>query len=150
MDALIGLKEIKKAMYAVYDTMRANWDIEESAKSERAPGKMFFNRVFVGNPGTGKTTVAKLYARLLCATGMLSKDELVSKTASDFISEAVGGSSQRTKEILKLAEGKALFIDEAYNLADGSIQTIGGKSSGYGSQVSRNMRFYAECEHDCF
>ena len=93
-----------------------------------------------GGPGTGKTTVAKLYARLLCATGMLSKDEVVEKTASDFISEAVGGSSQRTKEILKLAEGKALFIDEAYNLFDGSSQTSGGKVS-YGSEVSRTMQF---------
>ncbi len=114
MDALIGLEEIKKAMHAV-------------AKSERAPGKLFLNRVFVGNAGTGKATVAHLYARLLCATGMLSKDELVWKNASDFISEAVGGSSQRTREILKLAEGKALLIDEAHNLD---------------SQVSRNMRFY--------
>jgi hypothetical protein len=139
VDALIGLKEIKKAIHAVYDTMRANWDIEESAKSTVTPGNLYFNRVFVGNPGTGKTTVAKLYARLLCATGMLSKDEVVSKTASDFISEAVGGSSQRTKEILKLAEGKALFIDEAYNLFDGSSQTSGGKVS-YGSEVSRTMQ----------
>jgi hypothetical protein len=133
VDALIGVPDIKKAMYAIYDTMQANWDIEVSANSGLTPGQMFVNRVYVGNPGTGKTTVAKLYARLLCATGMLSKDEVVSRSASDFISEAVGGSSQKTKDILKLAEGKALFIDEAYALFDGSAQFSSAKS--YGSQV---------------
>jgi hypothetical protein len=133
VDALIGVPDIKKAMYAIYDTMQANWDIEASANSGLTPGQMFVNRVYVGNPGTGKTTVAKLYARLLCATGMLSKDEVISRSASDFLSEAVGGSSQKTKDILKLAEGKALFIDEAYALFDGSAQFSGAKS--YGSQV---------------
>ena len=133
VDALVGVADIKKSMHAIYDTMRANWDVEQSAKSGRTPGEMFMNRVFVGNPGTGKTTVAKLYAKLLCATGMISKNEVVPRTASDFISEAVGGSSQKTKDILKLAEGKALFIDEAYALFDGSAQSSGMKS--YGSQV---------------
>ena len=127
LDALVGIPNVKKSMHAVYDTMLANWDLENNAKPA---GGIFLNHVFVGNAGTGKTTLAKLYARLLCASGMLSKEEWIFKSASDFISSAVGASSEKTKSILKLAEGKVLFIDEAYVLFDNTSASTGNKSHG--------------------
>jgi len=127
VDALVGVPDVKKAMYSLVDTMLRNWDREKSALPTEG---IFLNRVFVGNPGTGKTTVAKLYARLLCATNMLSKDEVMLRSASDFMGQAVGESAQKTKDILKLAEGKALLIDEAYALFDGASKSSGNASYG--------------------
>lgn len=131
IEALVGVPQVKNGMFALVDTMLRNWDREKSALPTEG---IFLNRVFVGNPGTGKTTVARLYARLLCATGMLSKDEVMLKSASDFMGQAVGESAQKTKDILKLAEGKALLIDEAYALFDGASKSSG--NSSYGQQVA--------------
>jgi SpoVK/Ycf46/Vps4 family AAA+-type ATPase len=110
--------------------MLSNYDKELQAQDTDA---ICLNRVFVGNPGTGKTTVAKLYARILCAAGMLSKDDVVERSASDFVGAAVGESAQKTVNMLKLAEGKVLLIDEAYNLFDG--RSSSGGSASYGKQV---------------
>ena len=149
----MGVPDVKKAMYSLVDTMLRNWDREKSALPTEG---IFLNRVFVGNPGTGKTTVAKLYARLLCATGMLSKDEVMVRSASDFMGQAVGESAQKTKDILKLAEGKALLIDEAYALFDGASKSSGNAS--YGQQVCASVsceplvffsQFYVGFGHYC-
>ena len=77
--------------------------------------------------GTGKTEVGKLYSRVLCALGLLSKGETEYRKASDFIGDAVGVAKTKTNQIFKMSEGKVLIIDEAYNLHD----TIGG----YGKDV---------------
>jgi hypothetical protein len=159
LDALVGIPNVKKSMHVIYDTMLANWDLEISAKPA---GDLFLNRVFVVNAGTGKTTLAKLYARLLCATCMLSKDETVFKPASDLISAAVGESSQKTKDVMKLAEGKALFIDEAYVLFDKSSAFTGNKShcqevrklleqlwSAWHSSALATSLLHAGIEHHC-
>jgi len=74
------------------------------------------NRLFLGSPGTGKTTCAKIYGKILKALGYLSNGEVISKTASDFIGNVVGDSHTKTSQILNLSKGKVLIIDEAYNL----------------------------------
>ena len=68
--------------------------------------------------GTGKTTVAKIYGRILQSLNLLSNGDVVYKTASDFKGNSVGASESKTRSILKLAEGKVLLIDEAYTLDD--------------------------------
>jgi stage V sporulation protein K len=68
---------------------------------------------------------------------MLSKDEVMVRSASDFMGQAVGESAQKTKDILKLAEGKALLIDEAYALFDGASKSSGNAS--YGQQVCASV-----------
>jgi hypothetical protein len=77
--------------------------------------------------GTGKTEVGKLYGRVLCALGLLSKGETEYRKASDFIGAAVGVAKTKTNQIFKISEGKVLIIDEAYSLHD----VIGG----YGKDV---------------
>ena len=85
--------------------------------------------MFLGNPGTGKTTCAKLYGRLLKELGFLSNGDVVSKTASDFIGAHVGESQTKTSQILECSRGKVLIIDEAYALDD----------SLYGKQVLNTL-----------
>jgi SpoVK/Ycf46/Vps4 family AAA+-type ATPase len=127
LDNLVGVPEVKKSIRAIVEAMLCNYDKELQAQETDA---ICLNRVFVGNPGTGKTTVAKLYARILCAAGMLSKGDVVERTASDFMGVAVGESAQKTVNILKLSEGKVLVIDEAYNLFDSQSKSSGNASHG--------------------
>lgn len=90
-----------------------------------------------GNPGTGKTTVAKLYAGILRDLGLLSKGDAVLKTASDFVGSVLGASESATRAILKAAEGCVCVIDEAYGLhsSAGGAGVSGGGGDPYRTAV---------------
>lgn len=81
--------------------------------------------MFLGNPGTGKTTVAKLYARMLKELGLISKGDLMVVKPADFIGAVVGESEKKTKAILEAARGKVLFVDEAYGLYSSASASLG-------------------------
>lgn len=81
--------------------------------------------VFTGNPGTGKTTVAKLYAQFLKDCGILKRGHLIVTSRADFIAGYVGQSAIKTKKKIREALGGVLFIDEAYALLNGSNQDFG-------------------------
>lgn len=83
----------------------------------------------------GKTTVAKMYAGILADLGLLSKGEVVLKTASDFVGSVLGESESKTRGILKTAEGCVLVIDEAYSLDAGG--GIGDGGGGFGKDPYR-------------
>ena len=72
--------------------------------------------VFSGNPGTGKTTVAKIYAELLKECGILKRGHLIVTSRADFVASYVGQTAAKTKKKIKEALGGVLFIDEAYSL----------------------------------
>jgi SpoVK/Ycf46/Vps4 family AAA+-type ATPase len=95
------------------------------------------NNNYSGNPGTGKTTVAKLYAGILRDLGLLSKGDAVLKTASDFVGSALGASESATRAILKAAEGCVCVIDEAYGLHSsvGGAGVSGGSGDPYRTAV---------------
>ncbi|KAJ8122175.1 hypothetical protein ONZ43_g1565 [Nemania bipapillata] len=111
---MIGLEKVKKSVRDMitqvgHNRMREFMDLPPLQES--------LNKVFLGNPGTGKTTVARLYGQILVELGVLSNGEVVMKTPVDFIAAHAGGSENRTKAILDSTKGKVLVIDEAYGLS---------------------------------
>jgi hypothetical protein len=102
----------------------------DSSYKQQLNGKpalpVVLNRLFLGNPGTGKSTCGEMYGRLLKELNFLSIGEVVRATASDLVGQFIGESQQKTNTMLEKAKGKVLIIDEAYNLDD----------KMYGKQVS--------------
>ncbi|EFR04011.1 cbbX protein [Nannizzia gypsea CBS 118893] len=112
LQELIGLKAVKDAV----NTLRSSIQINYQRELREEPIIEFgLNRVFLGNPGTGKTTVAKLYGEILKHLGILSDGEVVLKKPVDFIGQYLGESEEKTQAILEATVGKVLVIDEFYS-----------------------------------
>lgn len=111
----IGWGKIKKETQRIVAISDENY-ARELKGQETVP--VLLNRLFLGNPGTGKTTFAAYYGRTLKALNFLSNGDVVKKTAGDFIGSHVGESQTKTSKLLDMAKGKVLVIDEAYNLND--------------------------------
>jgi Cdc6-like AAA superfamily ATPase len=119
LEQLTGLNKVKSAVNQLVETAKANYDKELRGEEIDL---MMLNQLFIGNPGTGKTTVAEIYGKILCTLKFLSSGELMLKVGSDFVGDKVGdkvGEAQsKTRAILDAADGKVLLIDEAYVLDD--------------------------------
>ncbi|KAJ8132326.1 hypothetical protein O1611_g1297 [Lasiodiplodia mahajangana] len=98
LQSLIGLERVKNSVRGLVDAIQRNYHRE---LQELAPLGFTLHRVFLGSPGTGKTTVAKLYGSILADLGLLSKREVVTKNPSDFIGSALGQSEENTKKNLE-------------------------------------------------
>ena len=117
LQKMIGLDSVKAAVQILLDRLTENYSRE---LREKPPIEVSLNRLFLGSPGTGKTTVAKLYGQILAEIGMLTTSECVVKTPSDFIGSVIGESEKNTKAILENTKGKVLVLDEAYMLCSSS------------------------------
>lgn len=114
---MVGLKSVKESLKAMVHRLQINYDRE---LAEKPIVDCPLNRIFLGNPGTGKTTVAKYYGQIMVDIGLLTDGEVVVKSPADFIGEYLGESENITKRILASTRGKVLIIDEAYALNDSS------------------------------
>ncbi len=122
LDELVGLKIVKKEVKSLTNLIKVRKLREEAGLPNTA---MSLHMVFLGNPGTGKTTVARLMAGLYAAIGALSKGQLVEVDRSGLVAGYVGQTALKTQEVIQSALGGVLFIDEAYSLANGGENDFG-------------------------
>lgn len=122
LDALVGLEEVKKDVKSLVNLMKVRKLRQENGLPVPP---MSLHMVFMGNPGTGKTTVARLISGLYAAIGVLSKGQLVEVDRSGLVAGYVGQTALKTQEVIKSAIGGVLFIDEAYSLSAGGENDFG-------------------------
>ena len=124
LDGLIGLGEVKEEVAKFAKFIRV-------ARQRRDAGlkvaPISYHMVFTGNPGTGKTTVARIMAKIYRALGVVSNGHLVETDRGGLIAQYVGQTAVKTGEVIDFALDGVLFIDEAYSITDGGEQGYGGE-----------------------
>lgn len=122
LNELIGLSSAKLAIQEIADFA----SVQNARKSKGLPtSEISYHLVFTGNPGSGKTTVARIVADIYKKLGILSKGHLVEASAKDLVAGYVGQTAIKTAELIEQAQGGILFIDEAYSLLDTNGQGYG-------------------------
>ncbi|MBM7552623.1 AAA family ATPase [Thalassobacillus pellis] len=122
LDELIGLESVKKEVKKLSSFVR----IQQKRKQNGLPHvPVQLHSVFTGNPGTGKSTVAKIYAGILKQCGLLKRGHVITSSRSDLVAGFVGQTAIKTKKKIREALGGVLFIDEAYSLYKGGRDDFG-------------------------
>ncbi len=122
MDSIVGLKTIKEYIFSLeeyYNTQKRRRDAGLKA------GEVNKHMIFTGNPGTGKTTIARIISRYLKAIGVLSGGQLIEVSRADLVGRYVGHTAPLTNQVINSAIGGVLFIDEAYSLYRGNDDSFG-------------------------
>lgn len=122
LNSLIGLKQVKNLIFEIFAYAEIQRKREKAGLSNE---KAVLHMVFKGNPGTGKTTVARIVGRLLFEAGLLQKGHVVEVERADLVGEYIGHTAQRTRDQIRKAQGGILFIDEAYSLCRGGDKDFG-------------------------
>ncbi|UVI27693.1 AAA family ATPase [Paenibacillus spongiae] len=122
LDPMIGLENIKLLIYEIYALLQISKMRTDAGLSG---GSHVYHMIFKGNPGTGKTTIARIVAKLFNKMGVLSKGHLIEVERADLVGEYIGHTAQKTRDLVRKALGGVLFVDEAYSLARGGEKDFG-------------------------
>lgn len=112
LNELVGLEKVKKVLYDLVDVI----NLKEKAK-DLTIKDMNLHMVFLGNPGTGKTTIARIISNILYNLGYIKENKLIEVSSKDLVGEYVGQTAPKTMDVINKSLNGVLFIDEAYSLA---------------------------------
>lgn len=138
LNSMIGLKDVKRAIRDYAQT--AKFNVKADKRGLQRATNINRNMVFGGNPGTGKTTVAKYMAQILNEIGALPTARIKAITAKDLIGEHLGETMPKTAAMIKEAEGGVLFIDEAY--------ILGSKTNSFNEEAVTQLLTSIDHNHD--
>lgn len=115
LDELIGLEEVKRQVRRIAAFAKLQQDMTADGKTSEP---VVLNMEFVGNPGTAKTTVARIMAGILHETGIMKRADMIEVGRADLVGSYAGETATKVKKVFEKAKGAMLFIDEAYSLID--------------------------------
>ncbi|GAA0777753.1 hypothetical protein GCM10008908_33410 [Clostridium subterminale] len=122
LEGIVGIESVKQYIFGLEDNLKIQ-RLRENAGFKATNISM--HMIFTGNPGTGKTTIARIVAKYLKALGILSQGQLREVTRADLVGQYVGQTAKLTNDIIKSSLGGVLFIDEAYALCRDKHDTFG-------------------------
>lgn len=122
MENLVGLKNIKQIVKEYIAFIKVQ-KLRERYRLKATPVVM--HMIFKGNPGTGKTTIARIIGKIFQEIGFLKNGDIIEADRADLVGEYIGHTAQKTRKIIQKALGGVLFIDEAYSLARGGEKDFG-------------------------
>ncbi len=137
LNSLIGLDSVKKIVTDII-----NFSKVQQACMKNGEKNIQFSKhmCFIGNPGTAKTTVARIIAKIMKEEGLLENGKLIEVGRADLVSQYVGGTAAKVKKIFQQAVGNVLFIDEAYSLCDKNDGMYGDEAISTIVQEMENNR----------
>jgi len=141
LDAMVGLGPVKEQVHSIAVSIEAARRRAEAGFGADKPMRHF---VFLGPPGTGKTTVARVIGKIFYSFGLLESPDVVEAQRSDLVGEYLGATAIKTNELIDSALGRVLFIDEAYSL----VNEGDGQSDRFGAEAVQTLLKRAEDDRE--